>query len=58
MKDSTEEIRGRSGSRVKIYAGVALVAIAVRCYPACVKYGNYYQVELAWGANSAFVGWR
>ena len=30
MKDSTEEIRGRSGSRVKVYAAVALVAVAVR----------------------------
>ena len=30
MKDSTEEIKGRPGSRVKVYAIVALVAIAVR----------------------------
>ena len=36
MKDSTEEIRGRSGSRVKVYAGVALVAIAVIVF-ACIQ---------------------
>ena len=44
MKDSTEEIRGRSGSRVKVYAGVALVAIAVSKRPcrllACLPTGD------------------
>lgn len=29
MKDSTEEVKPRSGGHVKLYAGVALVAIAV-----------------------------
>jgi len=29
MKDSTEEVRTRSGGHVKLYVGAALVAIAV-----------------------------
>jgi len=36
MKDSTEEVKPRSGGYVKLYAGVALVAIAVIIF-ACIQ---------------------